>query len=90
MAYAPGLAEYAGQTIGKDDGKGANLGAMAKAGLPVPEGFTISTDGYDKFVAANALAERISALLSGIGFCDLDSLDRQSAAIHSTRSPTRS
>jgi rifampicin phosphotransferase len=45
-------------------GKGANLARLAQAGLPVPNGFTITTQAYQVFVAANGLTERISAVLS--------------------------
>ena len=31
-------------------GKGANLGEMGRLGLPVPPGFTISTDVCDNFL----------------------------------------
>ena len=40
-------------------GKGANLARLAQAGLPVPDGFLITTQAYQAFVAANGLAERI-------------------------------
>ena len=32
-------------------GKGANLGAMARAGLPVPPGFCVTTEAYKQFIA---------------------------------------
>ncbi len=44
-------------------GKGANLGEMIAAGLPVPGGFVILTDSYRRFLEANNLTEKISALL---------------------------
>ena len=31
-------------------GKGANLGKMARAGLPVPPGFCVTTDAYKQFI----------------------------------------
>ena len=43
-------------------GKGANLARLAQAGLPVPGGFTITTQAYQVFVAASGLAERIPAV----------------------------
>ena len=48
-------------------GKGANLGALIQAGLPVPPGFCVTTAGYREFVAANGLAERIQALVERFG-----------------------
>ncbi len=48
----------------KDDialagGKGANLGELSHAGLPVPPGFVITTTAYDAFVEANRIADAI-------------------------------
>lgn len=40
-------------------GKGANLGEMATAGLPVPPGFVIATSAYDDFIGATTIAEGI-------------------------------
>ncbi len=31
-------------------GKGANLGEMARAGIPVPPGFVVTVDAWDRFV----------------------------------------
>ena len=47
-------------------GKGANLGEMLKAGLPVPGGFVILTNGYQSFVEANGLDKEINSILSGM------------------------
>ncbi|ODS94530.1 MAG: hypothetical protein ABS49_11820 [Erythrobacter sp. SCN 62-14] len=44
-------------------GKGASLGAMLGAGLPVPEGFTVLTQAYRDFVAHNDLAEPVRQLV---------------------------
>jgi pyruvate,water dikinase len=45
-------------------GKGANLARLAQAGLPVPAEFTITTQAYHAFAAANGLTERIAAVLA--------------------------
>ena len=42
-------------------GKGANLGAMLRAGLPVPGGFVVTTAAYRAFVTAAGLAPLIEA-----------------------------
>jgi phosphohistidine swiveling domain-containing protein len=53
--------------IGRGDideagGKGANLGELTRARLPVPPGFVVVTDAYRAYVAEHQLAERIAAL----------------------------
>jgi rifampicin phosphotransferase len=55
--------------LGKEDlslagGKGANLGEMIRAGLPVPEGFVVLVEAYRKFVEENKLEKEIVNLLS--------------------------
>ena len=50
--------------VGREDvplagGKGANLGELVRAGLPVPPGFVVTTEAYGVFVAANALVTRL-------------------------------
>lgn len=44
-------------------GKGANLGEMTKAGFPVPNGFVITINAYDSFLAENNIAKRIYDIL---------------------------
>ena len=61
MAYTKRFDE-----IGRDDlslagGKGANLGELSRAGLPVPPGFVVTTGAYDDFVEAGGLRDEILA-----------------------------
>ncbi len=44
-------------------GKGANLGELIHANMPVPPGFIITTKAYDSFVSQNHLEKIISANL---------------------------
>lgn len=71
-----GDVEYAG-------GKGANLGELTAAGLPVPEGFVIGAPAYEAFCAHNHLRERIAALLDGVDFEDTAALQEASAQTRS-------
>ena len=53
--------------IGRDDideagGKGANLGELTRAGLPVPPGFVLVTNAYRAYVAEHQLADKIAGL----------------------------
>ena len=62
-------------------GKGANLGEMIAAGLPVPGGFILLTDSYRRFVNAAGLQEKIEELLSVVADDDLQSLESVSEKI---------
>jgi pyruvate,water dikinase len=57
-------------------GKGANLGEMTAAGLPVPPGFVIPIDAYESVCMANELAARTKAALVHINADDPASLER--------------
>ena len=46
-------------TLALAGGKGANLARLAQAGLPVPDGFVITTLAYQAFVDANGLGGQI-------------------------------
>jgi rifampicin phosphotransferase len=55
--------------IGKEDialagGKGANLGELRSAGLPVPPGFVITTAAYDAFIESNEIGDAVVKLAS--------------------------
>jgi len=50
-------------TIGNVGGKGAALAQMARSGLPVPQGFHVTTEAYACFVAENELGPTIAAAI---------------------------
>lgn len=52
-------------TLDNGGGKAANLGALLRAGLPVPDGFVITTDAYRAFVADNGLTPRYEEDVEG-------------------------
>ena len=47
-------------------GKGASLGEMTHAGIPVPPGFVVTTDVFTQFLEGNHLAGRVRQLLAGL------------------------
>lgn len=51
-------------TLAKVGGKGASLARLVAAGLPVPEGFCVTTAAYQGFVADNHLEEGILAAVA--------------------------
>jgi len=54
-------------TLERVGGKGASLGRMAAAGLPVPPGFHITTHAYRRFVSENRLEEAILSAAAHAG-----------------------
>jgi phosphohistidine swiveling domain-containing protein len=56
-------------TLESVGGKGASLARLADAGLPVPDGFHVTTAAYHHFVRANGLQEQI---LSKLEAADLE------------------
>lgn len=62
-------------------GKGANLGEMTAAGLPVPPGFILTIEAYRQFYESNELGTRIAAELARIDPDDPAALNRSSTAL---------
>jgi pyruvate,water dikinase len=53
-------------TLENVGGKGMSLAKLARAGLPVPDGFHITTEAYRQFVTANDLQTKILATLEDV------------------------
>ncbi len=62
-------------------GKNASLGELINAGINVPPGFAVTTQGYTRFLEEAGIGEKIFALLDGIDVNDTDLLDSHSAAV---------
>lgn len=77
--------------VGRAGGKGASLGEMTAAGIPVPPGFVVLADAFDRFIAETNLKEEITARLAEVRAEDMNSVDRASsvlrAVIHDTSMP---
>jgi phosphohistidine swiveling domain-containing protein len=59
------------ETVG---GKGASLARLVAAGLPVPDGFHVTTAAYQQFVTANRLQPEISSALASVDGLQQDTL----------------
>ena len=71
--------------LGREDvdyagGKGANLGELTSAGLPVPDGFVVGAPAYAAFLVQTGLRERLAELLDGVDVEDTAALQAASAA----------
>ncbi|EPR41589.1 pyruvate phosphate dikinase PEP/pyruvate-binding protein [Desulfovibrio sp. X2] len=62
-------------------GKMAMLGELGAHGLPVPEGFVVTTAAYRRFLQSNGLGAAIDGLIQGADSDRLDALMSLSAAV---------
>lgn len=62
-------------------GKGASLGEMTKAGLPVPPGFVVLASAFDRFIEETEIDADIEAILKKVNHKDVNSVDKASAEI---------
>lgn len=76
------MSEYVGlfRELRRDDieiagGKGASLGEMTRAGIPVPPGFVVLTTAFRRFVEDNRLADDISSPLQKFDPHDADAAE---------------
>jgi pyruvate,water dikinase len=64
-------------------GKGASLGDMARAGLPVPPGFVVCAAAFRSFLAANGGRDVIRRAIEHLNVNDESQLDRAEKTIRS-------
>lgn len=55
-------------------GKGANLGELTRAGVPVPPGFVITSRAFDHFIEVTGLRDRIRDLVEQLDVNDTEAL----------------
>ncbi|MBE6494320.1 MAG: phosphoenolpyruvate synthase [Methanosphaera stadtmanae] len=69
--------------LGKEDipiagGKGANLGELTNAGIPVPPGFVITSETYRKFITDTGIVDEINNMLANLDINDTPQLQKVS------------
>jgi len=81
MKYVKWFDELSKDDVTVAGGKGANLAEMANAGFPVPEGFVVIKDAYDKFLEENKLKEKIFEILKKTNIKDTAELTKAAEKI---------
>jgi pyruvate,water dikinase len=67
--------------VGIAGGKGASLGEMTQAKLPVPPGFVLLANAFDRFLEETDLDVEIAAVLKKVNYKDINSVDKASNVI---------
>ncbi|MDQ7093594.1 PEP/pyruvate-binding domain-containing protein [Desulfosporosinus sp. PR] len=79
--YIKRLAQLNGDSLPEAGGKGANLGVLMQAGLPVPPGFVVTTGAYAAHLQESGLPRRIGQRLQDLREDELTSLEAASREI---------
>jgi len=67
--------------VGLAGGKGASLGEMTQAGIPVPPGFVILSASFEKFIEETGLAADIDAILDSVNHEEIHTVENASEKI---------
>jgi len=67
--------------VSKVGGKCASLGELLKAQIPVPFGYAVTTQTYERFLEENGLKHQILERLEGLDNTSTDAIDRASGDI---------
>lgn len=62
-------------------GKGASLGEMTQANIPVPPGYVVLTAGFDRFLEETDLAHEIQAQLDKVNHHEMGTIEEASKTI---------
>lgn len=67
--------------IGIAGGKGANLGELTQAGIPVPPGFVVTAETYDKFMQSTGIFSSVMDILDKIDINNTKELQKAAEKI---------
>ena len=72
--FVIGLDKVGRQDIKAAGGKGANLGEIIKAGIPVPEGFVVTTSSFDRLIQVHNLDSKVQDIIATTNVDDTSAL----------------
>ena len=81
MSFVASFNEICKSDVGVAGGKGANLGELIRAGLPVPPGFIVTAGAYFDFLRESAIQPEIARLLAGFDPADTAQLQQTADSI---------
>jgi len=81
MPYTLWFDKAGKEAIGLVGGKNASLGELIKADIPVPPGFSVTTETYLELLSGGGMKEKIEEILSRIDLQDVASLENASKVI---------
>ncbi len=81
MTFVKNFSEINKSSVGEAGGKGASLGEMTEAGIPVPPGFVVLAPAFDIFLKTAGLEAKVQETINAVDYGDVSSVDAASAKI---------
>lgn len=81
MDYVRGFKNLTKEDVGIAGGKGASLGEMRRARIPVPEGFVVSSKSFEEFMKENKLNTKIDKILDSVDTRNINTVKKASDKI---------
>jgi pyruvate,water dikinase len=75
LAFTRSFSELSREDVSYAGGKGANLGELTRAGMPVPPGFVIGASSYALYCAESGVRERLQEILGDVDVEDGTALE---------------
>lgn len=82
MKYVRLLKEIDKHHVLEAGGKGASLGELISAGIPVPAGFVITSEAFEVFMEETGLRTEIEAALDSVDTKEMHTIENSSERIH--------
>ena len=79
--FVKSLKEVSKHDIGLAGGKGASLGELLKARIPVPPGFVVIASAFDRFLHETGLLVEIEAIMRKVNHKDVNSVEEASMKV---------
>lgn len=81
MTLTKTFKEISMKDVAQAGGKGASLGEMTQAGIPVPPGYVILSDAFEKFIDATSIRSDIDGILHEVNHEEMASVEHASEKI---------
>ncbi|MEK7567752.1 MAG: PEP/pyruvate-binding domain-containing protein [Patescibacteria group bacterium] len=81
MKLTRNFSELSRRDTGIAGGKGASLGEMTQAGIPVPQGFVLLSDAFERFIEETDLSVEIDTILHSVNKEEMRSVEHASERI---------
>lgn len=81
MTFTKNFTELSKNDTAIAGGKGASLGEMTQAGIPVPPGFVVLSNAFEQFIQETGLAQEIDAVISKVNQNEMHTIETASDSI---------